>query len=57
MVVDVDAEQALKSANGKFTQRFHYIENRLRTAGSDPENASLSEMDALWNEAKLANQS
>lgn len=52
--VDVDAEQALKDANLKFTTRFAYIERELRRIGRSIEDASLAEMDALWNAAKVA---
>tara|TARA_B100000029_G_scaffold481863_1_gene531290 strand:- start:431 stop:1249 length:819 start_codon:yes stop_codon:yes gene_type:complete len=50
----VDAEEALRQANRKFETRFHYIEQSLRTEGREPANASLDEMEALWNEAKTA---
>ncbi|MEZ4986800.1 MAG: nucleoside triphosphate pyrophosphohydrolase [Saprospiraceae bacterium] len=45
----IDPETALERVNRKFRQRFEYIEAK---AGSDLTNMSLSEMDALWNEAK-----
>ncbi|MCG8440422.1 MAG: nucleoside triphosphate pyrophosphohydrolase [Caulobacterales bacterium] len=48
----VDPEDALRSANGKFERRFRHIEARLAEAGRRPEDASLAEMDALWDEAK-----
>jgi MazG family protein len=50
--LDVDPESALKAANRKFRRRFGYVESRLREAGRQPADASLSEMDALWDEAK-----
>jgi len=43
---------ALRSANVKFERRFAYIERTLAARGSSLEQASLAEMDALWNEAK-----
>ena len=49
----IDPETALMGCNHKFDQRFRHIENRLRQQGKQIENTSLSEMDALWNEAKL----
>jgi len=50
--VAVDADEALRHANRKFTDRFAYIERMLAAAGKTPEQASLQEMDALWNEYK-----
>lgn len=47
-----DPEMALRSANVKFERRFAYIERTLAARGSSLEQASLAEMDALWNEAK-----
>jgi ATP diphosphatase len=50
--VGADPELALRSTNAKFERRFAYIERALAARGSTPEQASLAEMDALWNEAK-----
>jgi len=50
--VDADPETALRATNAKFERRFGYIERVLASQGRNPEAASLSEMDALWNEAK-----
>lgn len=46
------AEDALRAANGRFTRRFHAVEEALRTRGVPFGTASLAEMDALWQEAK-----
>jgi nucleoside triphosphate diphosphatase len=48
----IDPETALRAANAKFQRRFSYIETRLGEQGRTPHQASLDEMDALWNEAK-----
>lgn len=48
----VDPEAALRRANAKFRRRFGRIEEKLAAAGKRPEDSSLEEMDALWNEAK-----
>jgi ATP diphosphatase len=48
----VDPEVALRRANAKFTRRFAHIEARLAEDGRRPEDATLEEMDALWDEAK-----
>ncbi|MGH6766178.1 MAG: MazG nucleotide pyrophosphohydrolase domain-containing protein, partial [Bradyrhizobium sp.] len=50
--VGADPDQALRSANAKFERRFGYIEQRLSAEGRSLQGASLTEMDALWNEAK-----
>jgi len=51
-VLGHDPESTLKAANRKFRRRFRYIEERLRADGRKPAQASLAEMDALWEEAK-----
>jgi len=48
----VDPEAALRATNDKFERRFRYIERRLAEAGRKPVDASLEEMEALWQEAK-----
>jgi nucleoside triphosphate diphosphatase len=48
----VDPESALRGTNAKFERRFKYIERMLLLNGKSPEDSSLEEMDALWNEAK-----
>ena len=52
--LNVDPEAALRGANAKFERRFGHIEARLAEGGRQPGQASLAEMDALWNEAKRA---
>lgn len=47
-----DPEMALRATNAKFERRFAYIERTLAARGSSLEQATLAEMDALWNEAK-----
>ena len=48
----VDPERELRAALGRFRERFHHIEQRLAERGATPSQASLEEMDALWEEAK-----
>jgi len=50
----VDPEAALRAANAKFTRRFHFIEAALKAEGRAPAEASLEEMEALWQKAKAA---
>jgi ATP diphosphatase len=51
--LSVDPEAALRGTNAKFERRFAHIESQLRKQGRRPDDASLEEMDALWDEAKL----
>jgi ATP diphosphatase len=50
--VGADPDQALRGTNAKFERRFAYIERALAAQGRSLQDASLAEMDALWNEAK-----
>ena len=52
----VDVETATRAANAKFERRFRHIETRLREQGRTPAEASLDEMEALWDEAKAADK-
>jgi MazG family protein len=44
----------LRAANAKFVRRFKVIEAGLQAQGRKPEDASLEEMEALWQKAKAA---
>jgi ATP diphosphatase len=48
----VDPETALRSTNDKFERRFRYVEKQLAAQGRKPAEATLEEMEALWQEAK-----
>ena len=48
----VDPEAATAQTNLKFRRRFRHIEDRLRAQGRRVDQATLAEMDALWDEAK-----
>jgi ATP diphosphatase len=52
--VGADPEAVLRATNRKFEQRFAAIERALAQRGKSPAQASLAEMDALWDEAKAA---
>jgi ATP diphosphatase len=54
--VGADPETALRGTNAKFERRFAYIERTLAARGRTLGEASLDEMDALWDEAKAAEQ-
>ena len=49
----IEPEAALRSTNAKFVRRFTAIERALAERGKRPEQATLAEMDALWNAAKV----
>jgi nucleoside triphosphate diphosphatase len=51
--VGADPDLALRTTNAKFERRFGYIEQALTAQGRTLDSASLEEMDALWDEAKL----
>lgn len=48
----VDPDRALRGANAKMRRRFGHIEERLASKGRSTAEASLTEMEALWQEAK-----
>ncbi len=45
-------ENALEKTNKKFIARFNYLESRAHELGKSLNDMTLSEMDAIWNEAK-----
>ncbi len=48
----VNPEIALKQANQEFIRRFRFIEQKLKEEGKKLDQASLEEMDRIWEEAK-----
>jgi nucleoside triphosphate diphosphatase len=50
----VDAEEALRAANGKFERRFRHMESLARSRGLQLDALSPAEWDALWVESKQA---
>jgi MazG family protein len=48
----LDAEIALKRANGKFARRFRQMERLATARGQDLSGLSAEELDSLWNEVK-----
>jgi ATP diphosphatase len=54
--LDADPEGALRATNLKFERRFAAIEAALAAMGKSPQDATLAEMDALWDAAKAAEQ-
>jgi nucleoside triphosphate diphosphatase len=49
-----DPEGLVRATNQKFERRFAAIERALAARGKLPADATLAEMDALWDEAKAA---
>jgi len=50
--LSLDPESALKKTNRKFKRRFQWMEERLRATGRGPGQASLDELEQLWQQAK-----
>ena len=50
--LDADPEDILRATNRKFERRFGAIERALATKGKTPKDATLDEMDRLWDAAK-----
>jgi len=53
----VNAEEALQSANRKFSRRFEAMERMVRSEGRNLDQLTLEQMDALWDQAKSAERS
>ena len=52
--LSADPEGVLRETNLKFERRFASIERALAARGKRPQDATLAEMDALWDAAKAA---
>ena len=50
--LEVDAETALRRTTDKFVRRFSFIEDELLKNNRTPDDATPSELDRLWEEAK-----
>ena len=50
--IKVEPEVALRRATGKFSRRFQQLETALKERGCKPEDCTLAEMDAVWDEIK-----
>jgi MazG family protein len=50
----VDPEAALRRTNAKVERRFGAVEDALKREGRTPKEASLEELDRLWDKAKAA---
>ena len=50
--LSLDPESALKKTNRKFKQRFQWVEEQLLASGRRPQQASLEELESLWQQSK-----
>jgi len=50
--LSVDPESALRKTNRKFKRRFQSMEERLNESGRSPDQASMDELESLWQQAK-----
>jgi MazG family protein len=50
--LSLDPESALRKTNRKFKSRFRWMEERLADRGQTPQQASMGELESLWQEAK-----
>ncbi|MGB9237005.1 MAG: nucleoside triphosphate pyrophosphohydrolase [Terriglobales bacterium] len=51
--LSLDSESALRKTNRKFKRRFQWMEERLRSSGRGPQQASMAELEELWQQSKL----
>jgi MazG family protein len=50
--LSVDPESALRNTNRKFKRRFQWMEERLHDSGRSADQASMEELESLWQRAK-----
>jgi MazG family protein len=50
--LSLDPESALRRTNRKFRRRFQWMEERLHENGTTPEQATMDELESLWQQAK-----
>ena len=51
--LSLDPESALRKTNRKFKRRFQWMEEQLRASGRGPQQASMTELESLWQQAKI----
>ena len=51
--ISVDAEEALTRSSDKFLSRFATVERLAKERNINMEKSSITELDKLWDEAKL----
>ena len=50
--LSLDPESSLKKTNRKFKRRFQWMEEQLRALGRTPQQATMDELESLWQQAK-----
>jgi nucleoside triphosphate diphosphatase len=50
--LSLDPESSLKKTNRKFKRRFQWMEEQLRATGRTPQQATMDELESLWQQAK-----
>jgi uncharacterized protein YabN with tetrapyrrole methylase and pyrophosphatase domain len=55
--LSLDPESALRKTNRKFKRRFQWMEESLRADGRGPQEASMDELERLWQQAKAQEKS
>jgi MazG family protein len=55
--LSLDPESALKKTNRKFKHRFQWMEEQLRSSGRRPDQASMEELESLWQQSKQQEKS
>jgi tetrapyrrole methylase family protein/MazG family protein len=50
----LNPEEALRKTISRFQKRFSFVEDELLSQGVTMQNATLEEMDVLWEKAKEA---
>jgi nucleoside triphosphate diphosphatase len=54
--LSLDPESALKKTNRKFKRRFQWMEEQLRASHRTPQQATMDELESLWQQAKRQEQ-
>jgi ATP diphosphatase len=54
--LSLDSESALKKTNRKFKRRFQWMEDELSRAAKTPQQATIDELESLWQQAKQHEQ-
>jgi uncharacterized protein YabN with tetrapyrrole methylase and pyrophosphatase domain len=55
--LSLDPESALRKANRKFKRRFQWMEAQLRASGRGAHQASMQELEELWQQSKRLEKS
>jgi MazG family protein len=54
--LSLDSESVLKKTNRKFRRRFQWMEEQLSASGRTPQQATIDELESLWQQAKQQEQ-